>query len=152
MKKGIWLLFLLLIVFSFNGCGNQNKAVESHKDTNQQVWTEEEIKTLFVSKIQGNDWEVVDCVAVSDSAYGRVGAILFWDNEKKTSNVAFMDEEGYYQMCGLDAQIYEEAELTYLGDGAVTFHLQTDGGMKYQCKLSFSSEGGNVSFVAEDDL
>ena len=76
--------------------------------------------------------------------------MLFYDSETETSNTAFFDEEGNYQMCGVSAKIYSEPDFTYHGDGVVTFYLEAEEGSAYCCKIAFSADGSEVFFVRED--
>ncbi len=118
----------------------------------RKSWTKEDLRSLFADRTKDHDWEIVDCAVISDFAFGRVGAILFLDHEKQTVNAAFLDEEGLYQMCGILAPLYSEHGFTYLGNGTVSFRLQTEEGDAYDCRITFSSENGNINFVVEDDL
>lgn len=124
----------------------------SQSEETRKAWTKEKLRSLFADKTKDHDWEIVDCAIISDLASGRVGAILFLDHEKQTVNAAFLDEEGLYQMCGILAPLYSEHGFTYLGNGTVSFRLQTEEGDAYGCRITFSSENGNVNFVVEDDL
>ena len=46
----------------------------------------------------------------------------------------------------------DEPDFQYLGDGAVTFKLETEDGTIYNYTLTISIDGGNVNFKAEDNL
>lgn len=67
-------------------------------------WSEQDITSMF-SRAQEADWEYIDCVLIPDYAGDRIGAVLFWNNKNKTSNVAFFDANGRYQQCGTSAKI-----------------------------------------------
>lgn len=120
----------------------------------EKSWTEEEIQSLFVESNQDSmhNFTIVDAVVIPDLAYNRVGAVLYVDNEEQTSNVAFLDSDGYYQTSGVYANLYTDSEFTYCGDGTVTFKLETEAGIVYTFQLSISVDGPNVHFVASDDL
>lgn len=117
----------------------------------KKEWSKQEIMSLFLRNADIN-WTIVDCVTVPDFAFDRVGIILFLDDEEQTTNVAFMNEDGYYQRCGVYAKLCSNSELTYYGNGAVTFKLQTDDGIEYTNKVTISIEDINVHFVLEDNL
>ena len=114
-------------------------------------WSEQDITSMF-SHVQEPDWEYVDCILIPDHASDRIGAILFWNNKNNTSNVAFFDANGCYQQCGTYAKTPAEPDFTYLGDGAVTFKLETENGTIYNYTLTISIDGNIVNFIAEDDL
>lgn len=132
MKKTAIFLILLLSIPGFSGCGgSQNPAsavtaeegmtsAENGGDTDEKNWSSQEILSMF-ENVKEDCWSVAGCVPISDDAYDRVGAVLFYDSETETSNTAFFDEEGNYQMCGVSAKIYSEPDFTYHGDGVVTF-------------------------------
>lgn len=104
------------------------------------------------SQVKETDWEYIDCVLIPDHASDRVGAVLFRDDKKETSNVAFFDADGYFQQFGTYAKMSAEPDFTYLGDGVATFKLETDDGTIYNYTLTISIDGSNVNFKAEDDL
>ncbi len=142
MKKIAVFLAVILCTFGIISCTCQDKPKE---------WTKESITAIFESDAR-EPWEVVDCVLMSDNAFDMVGAVLFLDNEKESVNVAFMDKDGHYQQCGTYATLSEEADFTYLGNGAVTFKLLAKDGTVYNYTLSISIDGNKVDFTAEDDL
>jgi len=117
----------------------------------ERIWDREDIVSMF-SRAREADWDYIDCVLTPDSAYDRVGAVLFWNGGNETSNVAFFDADGYYQMCGVDARMPAEPDFKYLGDGTVTFQLETDENVIYSYTLTISMDDGHVHFKAEDDL
>ena len=120
----------------------------------EKSWTKEEVQSLFIKSNQNSmhNLTIVGAVVVPDFAYNLVGAVLYVDNEKQTSNVAFLDSDGYYQTSGVYANLYANSEFTYCGDGTVTFKLETETGTVYTFRLSISIDGPNVNFVASDDL
>lgn len=142
MKRIAAFLTVALCAFGIIACTGQDKPKE---------WTEESITSMFESDAR-EPWEVVDCVLMPDNAFDMVGAVLFLDNEKESVNVAFMDKDGHYQQCGTYATLSEEADFTYLGNGAVTFKLSAKDGTAYNYTLTISIDGEKVDFTAEDDL
>ena len=160
MKKGIAALVLVVCIFALSGCGQNGAASSGSGESAQSTagqqsaqeteWTAQELKTQFLEKNTNRNWTVIDCVPASDLAYDRVGVVLFTDSEKKTSNTAFMDKDGNCQQCGLYADVYSDPQLTYCGNGVVTFQLKTEEGTPNPYRISFSMEGPDVSFVAED--
>ena len=117
----------------------------------EKIWSEQDIASMF-SHAQETDWEYIDCVLIPDHASDRIGAVLFWDDKQQTSNVAFFDADGCFQQCGTYAKMSVEPDFMYLGDGAVTFKLETEDGTIYNYTLTISIDGSNVNFKAEDDL
>lgn len=144
----------VILAFGINGCCNKNNVPDSFDESvaKEKEWTKQEIRTLFIGKRNSSNWEIEDCVVTPDFAFDRVGVVLFTDNEKKTSNVAFLSEDGDYQTCGVFAKTYSESELTYCGYGEVIFKLQTEEGIAYNCKITLSIEDSCINLVVEDDL
>lgn len=162
MKKLAVFLSIMLCVLCICGC-NRMDVFSNNVDESMEIvtsgsvnlekqWTEQEIRNLFAKTDIPGNWVVVDSAVVADCAYDRVGVVLFNDTENNTSNVAFLDEDGHYQRCGIYAKICEKSRLTYLGNGVVTFCLEIEGGMVYTCKITFSIKGSDASFIVEDDL
>ena len=87
-----------------------------------------------------------------DYASNRIGAVLFEDTEDGTTNIAFFDAEGYAQQCGIYAKVADAPDLTYVGDGTVTFKLELDEYIIYNCNISILLDDGNVAFEISDDL
>lgn len=152
------MMLLLSCVCCFTACrdarDDESAAVKPVLDLYQEKkldWSEQDMIDMF-SDIRKEEWIYKECVVIPDDASGRVGAVLFQDNTHGTSNVAFFDCEGGFQQCGTYAELAEEPNFTYLGDGAVTFQLKAENGMTYHHTLTISMDGENVSFKAEDEF
>lgn len=159
-NEDIWLLsdeYQLVIgygdredVWSIRVLSNlQNTDAELYDDANSL--SEQDIISVF-TEVREPEWEYVDCAIFPDLAYGQIGAVLFWDNKKETSSVAFFDENGCFQQCGTYARMAGNPDFTYLGNGKVTYQMQTDTGEIYTYVLMISIDGNGVHFVAEDNL
>ena len=51
--------------------------------------------------------------------------------------------------CGIEAAFDENPELTYHGNGEVTFNVCSKDGVKYKQKIVFSKCDDQVSFISE---
>lgn len=116
----------------------------------EKSWTTQDIDNMFI-QVKKDDWQYIDSVLVSDLDSDLIGAVLFWDAFDETSSVAFFDANGYYQQCGLYAKLSENPNFKYLGDGRVTYMLEDDEGITYNCIITISIHDGNVQFKVEDD-
>ncbi len=126
------------------------QSVEAGNPDEGKNWSEQDVTIMF-SRVQEKDWEYIDCVLMPDHASDRIGAVLFWNDKKKTSNVAFFNAEGFYHQCGTYAKLSAKPDFTYLGDDAVTFKLESDDGTIYHFTITISIDGSNVNFKTEDD-
>lgn len=169
MRKMVMLCAVLVWLLGVSGCSKVDSVPETLVDSytpvqstekgsldesgsdEQNSWSEKDIMSMF-SRIKETNWEYADCVLFPDEAGGRIGAVLFWDSEKETSNVAFFDADGDCQQCGVYAKLSGEPEFTYLGDGMVIFKLETEDGTRYNYMITISVDGSHVNFKAEDDL
>lgn len=167
MRKLALLLLLALVPTVFGGCIMANEIddvattevisgvaaddTEDVEDTEEKVWTEQDVRQLFGGR-QAYDESIIECVVADDGAYERVGVVMFAKENDEVSYLGFMDAEGFYAVCGTYAKLAEEPNLTYLGDGAVTFGVQTDEGKPYLIKASYSrsDDGMHTNFVFED--
>ena len=162
MKK-ISIIFLMMI-YSIGtvACGNKNVLqdievanTEIEKSTLQKEeknWSKQDIADMFYNMTNGEiGIEYLDCVLIPDYASERIGAVLFENTQDGTTEVAFFDVNGYAQQCGIYAKAAETPELTYIGDGTVTFKLEMDEDIIYNCTVSISVEGGNTKFVITED-
>ena len=106
MKKLLAFMLAIALFFALPGCKSEGTAKETSMPSDNQTektWSEKDIDTMF-SQVKKDNWEYIDCVLISDNASDCVGAVLFWDVTRKSSNVAFFDANGYYQQCGVDAE------------------------------------------------
>lgn len=163
MKKIVAFFLAAICVIGVAGCTSEDssdlspttaenmQSAESDDTAEEKPWSKQEILSMFTNT-KAAHWSVIDCVPMPDHAYDRIGVVLFWDNEKETTNFAFMDVDGAYQMCGVYAKTTSNPELAYLGNATVTVQLEAENGSAYNYKLTFSADGKNVNFSAEDDL
>lgn len=164
MKRILIFILMAVCILELSGCGSKD-AIPTSSDSvsdpvqntetsnlnEQKIWSEQDIISMF-SHAQEADWEYIDCVLIPDHASDRIGAVLFWNDKKQTSNVSFFDADGYFQQCGTYAKISADPDFKYLGDGTVTFKLEAKDGTIYNYMLTISIEGSNVTFKAEDNL
>ena len=170
MLKSKVFCLIFVVVLMMSACGHQAN-ITSEKEPSgpsmetvpessslftepipEKVWTQQEIASMFYRMNQNGKLEYIDCVLVSDKASDCVGAVLFWNPDEETTNVAFYDEDGFANQCGVYAKPAPDPDFEYLGDGKVTFQLETEGGVVYRHALTISVDGSDVFFVSEDDL
>ena len=148
---------MAVYILGASGCVSQgitqdpSSAGDSALDPTERgnIWSEQDVTSMF-SKVKQADWEYIDCKLMPDHASGRIGAVLFWNAQEGTSNVAFFDADGYFQQCGTYEKPSDQPDFTYLGDGAVTFQLKTENGTIRQCTITISIHDSNVYFKVED--
>lgn len=163
MKKisTIFLMFIYTIVIV--ACGHQNVSqdamsanedIETSSSQNKEnIWREQDVMNMYYGMTNGETGlEYLDCVLMPDYAGGRIGAVLFADTEEGTTNIAFFNAEGYAQQCGVYAKAADIPDLIYLGEGEVTFKLETDEHIVYNCNISIAVDDSDVEFVITDDL
>ena len=121
---------------------------EMKEESTGKKWTTQEIAELFKMKAEP-ECTFVTCADMYDFAYDRVGAILYTDSKKGYIHVAFMDAEGNMQHCGVEAELLDSPEFTYLGNGEVTFKVCSKDETSYTQKISFSVDEEKVNFVSE---
>ena len=164
MKRALAFILLIVCVLELFGCGNKDAMPQTsdpvsepiqNADTGnrneEKIWSKQDVVSMF-SRVKKSDWEYIDCVLIPDHASDRIGAVLFWDNQKQTSNVAFFGADGYFQQCGTRAKVSAEPEFTYLGNGKVTFQLETENAAVYSFAVTILIDGSNVNFEVENDL
>lgn len=167
MKKPLPFLLVFVLALTLSGCfGGRNDSRSTGEDhgsngswdhsascslKEEAEWSEQDVAAMFTA-VKEADWTYIDCVLMPDKAYNRVGAVLYWDEVRGTSMVAFFDGEGNYVQAGPQSKAPDGAELTYLGNGAVTFPQAKEDGTVYNFTLTLSIDGDHVHFEAEDDL
>ena len=120
-------------------------------ETSEKSWTEQDILEQY-DCVKEKSWQEADCVVFPDRSCGHIGAVLFWDDERQTSNTVYFGADGSYQQCGTEAKLAAEPNLTYLGAGTVTYGLQTEDGTEYHYTVTITSEDGNEYCTVKDDL
>ena len=125
---------------------NEKYSQKVHKE--KMEWSIQEIEALFLDNAEP-EWKLISCVSVYDFAYDRVGAVLYTEDDTGYVNVAFIDENGVMPRCGMEAAFDENPELTYHGNGEVTFNVCSKDGVKYKQKIVFSKCDDQVNFVSE---
>ena len=163
MKKVRIVLFLFLYTISITACTNKEvsqapssseydiETTTSHDE--ESIWREQDIMNMYYSMTNGEiGLEYLDCVLMPDNAGERIGAVLFGDTKEGTTNIVFYNAEGYAQQCGVYAKAADIPDLTYLGEGEVTFKLETDEHIIYNCNISIAVDDSDVEFVITDDL
>ena len=163
MKRAICLTLAALVLLGLTGCDPADDAsahetptplgYEKYKNhgtsPQDKEWTVQEVEDLFAGKNLPASWTIADCVVADDRAYNRAGIVLIADSDKNTSILAFLDEIGSYQRCDIEAPPCEDSQLTYLGDGVVTFRAEGQDG-PYTCQVTLSIADGDVNFTVED--
>lgn len=114
-----------------------------------ELLNEEEILDLF-AKTEHGDYPVLDCVPVTDGAYDMVGVVLYWDEERASTIVAFLDAEGYSHEAGVVARTVDPPKLTYVGDGTVVFLLEKEDGSTTNYAMSVSINDEGIHFKAQE--
>lgn len=172
MKKIYPILLSVTLLLSLTSCGSQTTPAISSTPAQtssaapiQKEWTAAEVRALFLDNSDKAHWTVLDCVAAPDGAYDLAGVVLFTDDQddldEPCTYTAFVDADGNKQVVGTPAFPAENPELTYHGNGKVTFHLlhETDRADTsltldaYTQTLSYALDAdGGIRFTAADDL
>lgn len=169
MKKFLIFLFSIACMAVMCSCSRSNTMPESAeplREPDQRVvatentvsnaveeetaFSLEDMISLFSSRKEPK-WQYIRFVLIPDHAANRVGAVLFWDSEDETSNVAFFDADGFFQVCGVYAKVTPESGFTYLGNGTVAFSAETVDGQVAQYTITLSVDGADVNFKVESD-
>ena len=165
-KRRSVLLALLLLTILLTACARhtekpaedapppqgQDNVPENGAAAEEALWTAAEIRSLFEERTAGKSYTALSCVPVDDGAYDLAGVVLYTTAEGDRTNLAFLGGDGYYQTCGVMALPWEDGNLSYQGDGAVTFQVLDQDGAALDYQMSISIDGANVHFdVASDD-
>lgn len=164
MKKSGVLFLSFICALLMSACGKKeslrtegvsdNSPSAESVPSEDGIRSEEEIVSMFenMNKDEDGSLEYIDCAPVSDKAGDRIGAVLYWDPDKETTNVAFFAADGTAQQCAIAAKTASNPGFEYLGDGKVMFQMETESGVLYHQTITISIDGSSVRFISEDDL
>ena len=164
-KRRSVLLALLLLTILLTACARhtekpaedapppqgQDNVPENGAAAEEALWTAAEIRSLFEERTAGKSYTALSCVPADDGAYGLAGVVLYTTAEGDRTNLAFLGDDGYYQTCGVMALPWEDGNLSYQGDGAVTFQVLDQDGAALDYQMSISIDGANVHFDVASD-
>ena len=164
-KRRSVLLALLLLTILLTACARhtekpaedapppqgQDNVPENGAAAEEALWTAAEIRSLFEERTAGKSYTALSCVPVDDGAYDLAGVVLYTTAEGDRTNLAFLRGDGYYQTCGVMALPWEDGNLSYQGDGAVTFQVLDQDGAALDYQMSISIDGANVHFDVASD-
>ena len=164
-KRRSVLLALLLLTALLTACARhtekpvedapppqgQDNVPENGAAAEEALWTATEIRSLFEERTSGKSYTALSCVPADDGAYDLAGVVLYTTAEGDRTNLAFLGGDGYYQTCGVMALPWEDGNLSYQGDGAVTFQVLDQDGAALDYQMSISIDGANVHFDVASD-
>ena len=164
-KRRSVLLALLLLTALLTACARhtekpvedapppqgQDNVPENGAAAEEALWTAAEIRSLFEEKTAGKGYTALSCVPADDGAYDLAGVVLYTTAEGDRTNLAFLGGDGYYQTCGVMALPWEDGNLSYQGNGAVTFQVLDQDGAALDYQMSISIDGANVHFDVASD-
>lgn len=148
MKRVISLTLALVCLLALAGCGPKEEPLPSTTAT-QAEWAEaQEVLDLLPPSDLLKAYDLVATVAVEDKAYDRVGAALFSDAQADFSILAFMAADGGYQYCAVESVPLADHQLTYQGNGVVTFRVESDEGPRV-CQITTTSSDNDADLTLD---
>lgn len=114
--------------------------------------TKQDILDLFngYAYADPDNKQAVDCVAVTDSAFGLLAVVLYTTDDYDGCSLDYISREGAcVGRIGIGAAPAEEPQLTYLGDGALSCQLVHTDGKAYLCKIFYISNEEGTYFRVE---
>lgn len=116
MKKILVSLLIAVCVSGMSGCGRDSTVLEPSEPLysptqdltvtppiEEKSITQQDAISMFTD-CAGKDWVYFGCVLFPDGAAERIGAVLYRDTAKGTSNVEFFHADGSHSQCGVYAK------------------------------------------------
>lgn len=158
MKKKVLLMIGCVLLFTLMGCGakqtsNSDEKGTEAKETTQtekEDWSEKDIISMF-DNVKEDGMDYIDCALMEDKAYDFIGTVLYWNEDEKIANVAFFDKDGHKQSCGFPVKIADDSNFTYLGDGNVSFQIETENGEISDYGVIMTKSGSDIYFTTIDE-
>ena len=156
MKKKMMLMIGCVLLFAVVGCGARKTAKSDVKETEvkettqteKEDWSEQDIISMF-DNMKEDGMEYIDCAVMEDKAYDFIGTVLYWNEDEKIARVAFFDKDGHKQSCGFPVKIADDS--TYLGDGNVSFQIETEKGEVSNYGVITTKSGSDIYFTTIDE-
>lgn len=152
MKKSLGLILVITFIVALMGCSNTTQIVSQNPQISvKQEYTKDDAIGIFKKYKDINNYEITDYVPVNDDKIPRLNAVIsFYDKKKNnSSNLAFIFGDYIQEVCfssneveGVKTyEIVDKAQLTYVGDGAVTTSIRkVDTNEVIDYKIIFSHE------------
>ncbi len=158
MKKKMMLMIGCVLFLVVVGCGAKQTAKSGVKETEvkettqtkKEDWSEQDIISMF-DNMKEDGMDYIDYALMEDKAYDFIGTVLYWNEDEKTTNVAFFDEEGNKQQCGFPVKTADDVGFTYLGEGKVSFQIETENGEISNYGVIMKKSGSDIYFTAIDE-
>lgn len=115
--------------------------------------TRQEILDLFqgYAYADPDNKQAVDCVAVTDSAFGLLAVVLYTTDDYDGCSLDYINRDGAcVGRIGIGDVPAEEPQLTYLGDGALSCRLVHADGSSYLCKIYYVTNEVETLFRVEE--
>lgn len=159
MKKKMMLMIGCVLFLVVVGCGARKTAKSDVKETEvkettqteKEDWSEQDIISMF-DNVKDDGMEYIDCAVMEDKAYDFIGTVLYWNEDEKIARVAFFDKDGHKQSCGFPVKIADDSNFTYLGDGNVSFQIETEKGEVSNYGVITTKSGSDIYFTTIDEL
>ncbi|MGN0553122.1 MAG: M56 family metallopeptidase [Oscillospiraceae bacterium] len=130
---------------------NDDDAYLSQND--EKTWTKQDITDMFYNMENSDKLKLIDCVVIPDRAFTPIGAVLFEYTVNGAVEVAFFDEDGFAQRCfwSFHTKAADPPDLTYLGNGTISFKLETEEHTISTYTLTINDDGSDGGFIAVDE-
>ena len=144
MRKILLLTLLLLIL---TGCGQPvGEPVEPETVPETVPVTEEDALEEFRRNAEP-DWNILDSIATPKGISSWV--VLFTEDGGSRTQLAYLDADGHFSLCGVEAPPASPLELALAGDDAVTFRALAGDGTLLDCRITASRSGADLNFTVE---
>ena len=166
MKRISLVLCLLLLILALSACAEgapENDPAPSSPETSAPEdaapsgeeaapWSEADLQSLFEERTAGEEYTVLGCVPADDGVYDLAGVVFYTTARGDVTKLAFLEGDGYYQTCGIEAPPAEDGGLTYQRDAVVSFLIWNEeqrAADRYTLSYAVQPEIGRVAFAVE---
>ena len=144
MRKTLLLALLLLVL---TGCGQTAVPASVPESIPESVPVNLGDALEEFRRNAEPDWNILSSIATPGGISSWV--VLFTEEGGSKTQLAYLEADGHFALCGVEAPPASPLGLAQAGEDAVTFRVLAGDGSLLDCRITASRSGGDLNFTVE---